>query len=618
MGSQKYALDEVLDGLSQGIHWFVIDKSRQLGSTTLWLALSLFWCGMYPGLQGGIVADTEPNKEETIRARIDEMIERLPPEYPLPLRRNRSGHNRNGIHFDQGSVLQYLVAGTRKGTGSLGRSRSLNYLLATEVAAYGDPEQIEIVKSALSDVHPNRLYLWESTPDGFNHFYDLWKDAEADTLTQRAVFIGWWRNEGYSYTDHDPELLTHQPELLERYGSPDLSPEESETSEEVYRRWGYRITRHQWAWYRHHRNPQGGTELVAERTERFYKEYPSTPEEGFRASGSAFMNARVLGKIEEAAKPRLFKAFCYDLGEDHRAMRFTEGRRANRCDLKMWQEPVEGATYIVSGDPAYASSENSDAFCAQVCRCYADRIEQVAEFHVKNMAPFQFTWVLAHLCGLYVNVRLILEINGPGEAVLNEFRTLRLLANNGQLDADDDAAYGGLSGNFLSKVKTYLFHRPDSMSANYSLQWKMSDLNRTPLLVALGNQMSVGDCTVNSLAAIDEMRRLRQVGSVIEPEGRAHDDRVVALALAVRAWLDWDQRSLRAAGRTWESEHEVAEKPAGDPVAQFLTYNINQGRERAAATRRIETRRAEARNRRPHWNWLVPFVFLLLGGSQWI
>lgn len=598
MGSQQYALDQVLDGLSRGVHWFVVDKSRQMGSTTLWLATSLFWCGLYGKLQGGIIADTEANKEETVRARIDEMIDGLmESNYPLLLRKGRSGHNKNGVHFENGSVLQYLVAGTRRGSGSLGRSRSLNYLLSTEVAGYGDPEQIETVTAALSDTNPNRLYIWESTPNSFNHFYDMWQDAVVDTIAKRAIFIGWWQNEKYAYTDTDP--------LYERYGSAPFSPEEQATAEEVERRWGHRITMGQWAWYRHHKNPQNGTEIVMERAERFYREFPSTPEEGFRSSGSPFMNPRAIGRAEEIAKNRLFKPFCYDLGDDHRAMRFSEGKRGHRVDLKMWQEPVDGASYIVSADAAYASGESADAYAAQVLRCYADKTEQVAEFHRKGIEPYQFTWVLAHLCGLFVNVRLIVEINGPGEAVMSEFRHIRTLAANGQLVADEDdlEAFGGLSGNFLARVKTYLFHRPDSLGTGYAIQWKTSEANRTPLLIGLADQIAIGQCDINSLASIDEMRRLRQTGSVIEPEGRAKDDRVVSLALGVRAWLDWERSSLRAAGRTWDTEHASPDKPAGDPVAQFLTYNINRDREVRAMRSRMAINRERYRGKMGHWGW---------------
>lgn len=592
MGTQQYMLDEILDGLANDVHVFIVDKARQLGSTSICLALGLFWCGLYAPLQGGIVADTEANKEETIRARIDEMIAGLEQSnYPLGLRKGRSGHNKTGIHFDSGSVLQYLVAGTKKGGSALGQSRSLNFILATEVASYGDPEQLEKLKAALSDRHPNRLYIFESTPNHYNLFYDMWEDAQHDP-TQRAIFVGWWRNEGYRYERDDP--------LFRQYGVNSLTPEEKDVTDEVARRWGFHIEIEQWAWYRHHRNPQGGSEVATERFERFLAEYPSTPEEGFRSSGSPFMNPRVIGKLEEEAILKKFLPRRYEVGEDYRAMRYVESRSGRYYDLKIWEEPVAGASYVISADPAYASSDESDSYCIEVGRCYADRIEQVAEFHRRNMEPYQFTWAVAHLCGLYVNVRLIFDINGPGEAVKGEFRNMRTLAANGLLS--------GFAGNeenndFLAKVKTYLYHRPDSLGAGYAIEWKTSEMNRTPILIGLADQMAIGQCTVCSMAAFDEIRRLRQKGSVIFTEGRAHDDRVMALAMMVRAWQDWERSPLRAAGRTWEAEHTDPSKPVGDPVAIYLTAQINADRERKAASARMVAGRRRAAVRAGHWNW---------------
>src|SRR6266436_849416 len=63
-GVQEYALQSIFDGLDNDVHWFVLLKARQLGITTLSLLLDLFWCAMYPGLQGAICTDTEPNKEK--------------------------------------------------------------------------------------------------------------------------------------------------------------------------------------------------------------------------------------------------------------------------------------------------------------------------------------------------------------------------------------------------------------------------------------------------------------------------------------------------------------------------------------------------------------------------
>jgi len=43
LGSQTYFIDEIARGVDEGCHYFVILKGRQLGITTICIALDLFW-----------------------------------------------------------------------------------------------------------------------------------------------------------------------------------------------------------------------------------------------------------------------------------------------------------------------------------------------------------------------------------------------------------------------------------------------------------------------------------------------------------------------------------------------------------------------------------------------
>ena len=103
------------------------------------------------------------------------------------------------------------------------------------------------------------------------------------------------------------------------------------------------------------------------------------------------------------------------------------------AELKIWEEPDPDGVYVIGADPAFGSSDEADRYVIQVLRCYADGVDQVAEFCVTQMATYQFAWVLAHICGAYANARYLLEITGPGEAVWNEFRNLKLLIEGGYM-----------------------------------------------------------------------------------------------------------------------------------------------------------------------------------------
>ena len=61
LGTQTYVMNEIDKGLKQGIHFYVILKGRQLGITTISLALDLYWHYIHNGLNGTLVTDTEEN-----------------------------------------------------------------------------------------------------------------------------------------------------------------------------------------------------------------------------------------------------------------------------------------------------------------------------------------------------------------------------------------------------------------------------------------------------------------------------------------------------------------------------------------------------------------------------
>jgi hypothetical protein len=52
LGTQTYVMDEVARGLAEDKHFFVVLKGRQLGITTISLALDLYWHFIHPGMQG--------------------------------------------------------------------------------------------------------------------------------------------------------------------------------------------------------------------------------------------------------------------------------------------------------------------------------------------------------------------------------------------------------------------------------------------------------------------------------------------------------------------------------------------------------------------------------------
>src|SRR6516162_5487125 len=62
LGTQTYVLDEICNGLDDGISTFVILKARQLGMSTFFIALDLFWAFEYAGLSGAFATHSDQSK----------------------------------------------------------------------------------------------------------------------------------------------------------------------------------------------------------------------------------------------------------------------------------------------------------------------------------------------------------------------------------------------------------------------------------------------------------------------------------------------------------------------------------------------------------------------------
>src|SRR5215475_4908601 len=63
-GAQYRFLNNIATGLDEGIHSFTCLKARQLGISTISLAIDVFWLTMHDGLQGALITDEESNKEK--------------------------------------------------------------------------------------------------------------------------------------------------------------------------------------------------------------------------------------------------------------------------------------------------------------------------------------------------------------------------------------------------------------------------------------------------------------------------------------------------------------------------------------------------------------------------
>ena len=523
LGTQTYVMDEISKGLADGCHFFVILKGRQLGITTISLALDLYWHFMHPGLQGTLTTDTEENRD-MFRSTLAMYMDGLPKEYKIPL----LAHNRNQLSLKNRSRLFYQVAGLRA-KGSLGRGKAITYLHGTETSSWGDEEGLASLLASLAETNPDRLYTFESTARGFNMFHEMYVTAKK-ARTQRAIFCGWWRNELY--------MLDPKDKTYEVYWDGKLTGEEKEWVKDIKKLYNFEINSRQIAWWRWKLYEGIKDDSL------MYQEFPPTEDYAFVMTGTSFFsNARCTDAVKKLKKVS-YDSYRYSFGanfQDTEVLKSTE----RLATLKVWEEPVDTAYYVIGADPAYGSSDWADRFCIQVFRCYADGLEQVAAFATSELNTYQFAWIIAHLAGAYKNSTLNLEINGPGQAVINELRNLKRQA------ASMGTALGKDLLDVYGNMQNYIWRRNDTLGGvSNSIGWMTTAATKERMLTYMKDYFERGMMDIWDMDTIEEMKTTIRDGSSIEASGRNKDDRVIATALACAAYAEQVQPRLITARLT--------------------------------------------------------------------
>jgi hypothetical protein len=517
LGTQTYVMEEIQKGLEEDVHFFVILKGRQLGITTISLALDLYWQFTHPGWQGTLVADTEENRD-MFRSTLAMYMEGLPKEYKIPL----VAHNRNQMVLKNRSRLFYQIAGNKS---RLGQGKAITYLHGTETASWGNEEGLASLIASLAEKNSERLYMFESTAQGFNMFHDMYKTAKR-AKTQRAIFCGWWRNEFYS--------VAGDSQIYKVYWDGKLKSEEKEWVKEIKKLYGVDINSRQMAWWRWKMHEGIKDETL------MYQEFPPTEDYAFVMTGTSFFSHTRCTEAAKQSKKRDYEDYRYSFGQlfqDTEVLRSTE----RLSTLRVWEQPIDSAYYVIGADPAYGSSDWADRFCIQVFRCYADGLDQVAEFATSELNTYQFAWVIAHLAGAYKNSTLNLEVNGPGQAVINEIRNLKRMASS----------MGGPMGHglmdVLGSMQNYIWRRNDTLGGlSNSLGYVTTASSKERMLNYMKDYFERDMMRVYSMELLEEMKGIVRDSGFLGAPGRGKDDRVIATALASVAFAEQLQPRLIA------------------------------------------------------------------------
>lgn len=550
LGTQEFLLSEIQKGLAEDIHHFCILKGRQDGCTTGLLALDQYWLFTHAALHGMMISDNEQNRDQ-FRATLTGYYDSLPRRMKV----QSVTHNRNQWLLGNRSRLMYRIAGTtRKGTGFRGAGIALVH--ATEVSSYGDEEGLQELAASLAKTNPNRFYVFESTARGKNLFYSMCEDAKR-AVTQRFIFLGWWLNARNSVPKTSIQYKT--------YWDARLSKEEREWIIEVKKLYNYEIQPEQIAWWRWQ-----FYENYHEDTMMMVQEHPPSEHMAWVLTGSQWFNGKVLTTLYKWAEREKFEPYTYHFGEQF-GDTILWPSTPRKADLKVWEKPVEGATYVIGGDPAYGGSVNADNFCCVVSRCYADGLDDVAEYASADISTYQFAWVICHLAGYYsqhgAQVLLNVEANGPGKAVMDEIRNLRRQAYTTPGERGKDIR------DAVKHMAWWLFRRPDSLGATTNYIGTFISMNpemKHHCMNKLRDVVHRGLYRIRSQDAILEMRDIIKEpppDNDIHAEGRGKDDRVMARGLVAICWDATARPRLELSRHTRSAAAKAAEgKPTYSPI----------------------------------------------------
>ena len=587
--SQSRVMEGIIDGLQNNIHVFYILKSRQLGVTTVTLAILMFWAAWHPNTVCCQVSDSDKTSNKnrlTVRSYLKSLAPFMGKSFSVVK------DNKFGFEFSNGSRIDLLVAGKTKVAWGEGEG----YLagLLTEVASYGRVEGLESFRHAMAPDNPRALYVFESTAHGPNHWADMWNAALEDEFSSRCIFVGWW--------SHDLQQIKVTDRRFHTFGSEPPTPREWDLISLVKEQYGHEITMEQMAWYRWQETQPSSGAGDMDQNQPWYAA------QAFVMSGISFFQTRLValrreeitsndnGTVENGGFDYI--GYSFHLEDEYHLSNVErlDPRHASKdsVKLKVWEHPHPEGWYSIGFDPAFGRNElnNNGAIC--VNRCFADKLVQVAEWADNIADTRESAWVLAYLAGQYRNCRINIDMTGgPGQAVMQAFKDLRermgsemyqtelkrMVEREKQLREERKPEAERLGSmdfeDFLAASSWYMYRRIDSPGPGFVYNSKIGRDLKFKMMNLYRDSWRSNLLEIRSIDMLDEMGVIRQESSDIgaAAAGRDRDDRAFAEALSNLTWVEELRPVMIAQGITWEGAKQKAAGQLSD-VGEILTRKV--------------------------------------------
>lgn len=389
----------------------IILKARQMGFSTYTEADCFHQTVTNKMFSSTIIAH-----EEQASQNLYNMFKRYYENLPDVIRPMRKRNNSKELLFENPTSDEFekkknpglqssVKVATAKNTAT-GRSLTLNYLHASEVAFWDNPKETFTGLLQCVPHSPKSTVIMESTANGVgDYFYDAWQNAINGKSEFVPLFFAWFEMKEYSIPfETEEEKNEFIKEVNYTYKD---SEGNSVYTEEYHLIQDFGITYEQLKWRRWciSNNCNGDVE-------QFHQEYPSTPEEAFIASGRPRFSISAIKEYRRNSKEGQIGRLEYSGSK----VIFTPDENG---EVEIWKMPEEGKAYSIGADVAegLATGDFSVAYVGDddfdICLKYRTHID-----------PDLFGREIVKIAKFYNDAYVGVESNNHGHSTLRAIQEL--------------------------------------------------------------------------------------------------------------------------------------------------------------------------------------------------
>lgn len=365
-------------------------KARQMGISTITEALMFSLCFAIPRMQGLVVSHSTDSAKHLLRMTRN--------YWDTFWAKNAYTPQNLAVNHMSWRETKSSIRVATAGNGGTGRSQTIQFLHASEVAFWPHPAELMkgLNQAIPSDTHLSFIVM-ESTAHGVgNYFYKQWHAAQNGESDYTPFFFPWWKFPSYTaeaigWQDVPLTQLDEEERTLKAYlATQNLSPEDIDS---------------RLRWRRYAIPNLCNNDLLA-----FHQEYPAHPEEAFIATGDNVFSVDNLNKCYQPMDG--MRGYLMRFGNE---VRFFEDPNGELTVFSRPSPDVDWGQYVAFADPARSAGGGSDYAVIQVLN--RRTWEQVAMWR-GHIEPATLAEKLIEV-GLYYNMALVnCENTGPGHATI--------------------------------------------------------------------------------------------------------------------------------------------------------------------------------------------------------